>query len=150
MSWIRDLHKLGARSWSERALLLEAFIWLGVMRAAVRRMPFRRIAARLGLSQVGTFEVSQTPEIHQATRTGWAVRVAAARTPWQSTCLVQALAGIAMLRRRRIAGALYLGLARDATAPESLAAHAWLCCGDVILTGESERERFSVVACFAG
>jgi hypothetical protein len=150
MSWTRDLRKLGARSWSERALLLEAFVWLGVMRAAMRRMPFRRIAARLGLTPVETFEIPQASKIHQATRIGWAVRVAASRTPWQSTCLVQALAGIAMLRRRKIAGVLYLGIAKDAVASQPLAAHAWLGCGDVILTGERERERFSMVSCFVG
>lgn len=150
MSWTRDLRKLGARSWSERALLLEAFLWLGVMRAAIGRMPLRRIAPRLGLTQVEIGEVSRTSPVYQATRIGWAVRVAAARTPWQSTCLIQALAGMAMLRQRKMAGALYLGIARDAVASDSLAAHAWLRCGDVILTGENGRERFSVVACFAG
>jgi hypothetical protein len=150
MSLTRDLRKLGEQSWSERALLLEAFICLGVMRAAIGRMPFRCIAVRLGLTQVETCEVRKTSEVCQVTRIGWAVRVAAARTPWQSTCLVQALAGMALLRRRNIAGALYLGVAKDASAPELLVAHAWLRCGDVILTGESERKRYSVVSCFAG
>jgi Transglutaminase-like superfamily len=55
-----------------------------------------------------------------------------------------------MLRRRKIAGTLYLGIAEDAVAPELLTAHAWLRCGDVILTGESECEHFSMVSCFAG
>jgi len=150
MSLTRDLRKLGARSWSERALLLEAFIWLGVMRAAIGRMPFRRIAVRLGLTQVETFEVCETSKVCQVTCIGWAVRVAAARTPWQSTCLVQALAGMAMLHQRKIAGALYLGIAKEAVASQPLAAHAWLRCGDVILAGECGHERFSVVSCFAG
>ena len=150
MSWTRDLRKLGARSWQERGLLLEAFIWLGVMRVAMGRLPFRRIAAQLGLAQAETLEVSPILEIQPAPRIGWAVRAAAARTPWQSTCLVQALAGIAMLHRRKLSGVLYLGIAKDASAAELLVAHAWLCCGDVILTGESERARFSAVACFIG
>jgi len=96
------------------------------MRVAIGRLAFRRIAARLGLTQVETCGVCETSKVYEATRIGWAVQAAAAHTPWQSTCLVQALAGIAMLRRRKLAGALYLGIAKDAIAPQSLAAHAWL------------------------
>jgi hypothetical protein len=148
MSWTRNLRKLHARSWSERGQLIEAFIWLGVMRVALGRLPFRRIAARLGLTQTETFNVPKTLNVAEATRIGWAVKAVASRTPWKSTCLIQALAGMILLRRRKIAGTLYLGIAKDELAPEQITAHAWLCSGDLFLTGESGREHYKVVSIF--
>jgi hypothetical protein len=160
-SWMRALRKLLARSWSERAALLEAFVWLGVMRVGVAGWPFRRIAARLGLTQTETVEADQVSgvgpardasaaEVSAAAHVGWAVQVASARTPWQSTCLVQALAGMAMLRRRRLRGTLFLGVSRNATATGHLAAHAWLRCCDVVLIGDNGREGCAVVGVFVG
>ena len=52
-----------------------------------------------------------------------------------------------MLRRRQIQSTLYLGLAKDAS--QSLQAHAWLRCGEDIITGKAGHERFSVISSFA-
>jgi hypothetical protein len=54
-----------------------------------------------------------------------------------------------MLKRRRIAATLYLGVAKDENKAEKLAAHAWLRCGDVILTGAHGHRQFTVVAMFS-
>jgi len=145
---MHDLRKLRALNWQERALLIMAFIWLGVMRLALWRLPFHRVASRLGLQQTETFNTQQTTNAAEATRIGWAVKVVAARTPWPSTCLVQALAGMMMLRRRKIAGTIYLGVAKKESAAEHFAAHAWLCSGDLFLTGESGREHYKVISIF--
>ena len=66
--------------------------------------------------------------------------------PWECQCLVQAVAGKAMLRRRSMPTTLYLGVAKDENA--RLCAHAWLRCGDVIVTGREGADRFSVVSTF--
>ena len=84
----------------------------------------------------------------RAYRIGWAVRTMARRTPWNSNCLAQAIAAKRMLRRRRIACTLYLGLAKDAK--DELAAHAWLRCGNRILTGgRSSQWQYTVVSTFS-
>ena len=57
-------------------------------------------------------------------RVGWAVQVAGRHTPWQSKCLVQAIAARLMLGRRGVAGTIYLGPAKDLDG--QLKAHAWL------------------------
>ena len=67
--------------------------------------------------------------------------------PWDCTCLAQALAGKAMLRVRGVPSTLYLGLAK--TGEVQLQAHAWLRCGERILTGWQEKGRFTVIATFA-
>ncbi|TRZ90242.1 lasso peptide biosynthesis B2 protein [bacterium] len=149
MPWKRNLRKLRALNWQERALLLSAFFWLGVMRLALWLLPFHRVAARLGLTQIKTFNTQPNAHGAEAARVGWAIKSTAARTPWPSTCLVQALAGMILLRRRKIAAALYLGVAKDENAPEHITAHAWLRSGDLFLTGESGREHYKAVAIFS-
>ena len=78
---------------------------------------------------------------------GWAVRAMARRTPWESACLVRAVAAKRMLRRRGIPSTLYLGLARDES--RELEAHAWLRCGSHLLAGQPGHERYAVVSTFA-
>jgi hypothetical protein len=51
-----------------------------------------------------------------------------------------------MLDRRCIPSTLYLGVARDEK--QNLIAHAWLQCGDVIITGKAEKDRFTTVSMF--
>lgn len=80
---------------------------------------------------------------------GWAIQAAAVRTPWESACLVQALTGMIMLSHRGIGATLYLGVAKEESNPESMAAHAWLRCGDTVLTGAVGVERFSVISSFS-
>jgi len=54
-----------------------------------------------------------------------------------------------MLSRRGISATLYLGVARDENDPGAMAAHAWLRCGEVILTGAGGVERFSAISSFS-
>lgn len=65
----------------------------------------------------------------------------------RDSCLAQAIAAQAMLRRRGIASTVYLGLAREAR--YGLGAHAWVRSGGMILTGRAGHRRFHVVATFA-
>lgn len=144
-----DVRKLGACTGVEIVMLLEAVLWLGLLRAAVLLLPFRRIIRLLGLRS-GTEAVTVDP-VHfvKAVRIGWAVRAAAARTPWESACLVQALAGLAMLYRRGLPGTLYLGVAKNRDTPDRVAAHAWLRCGEFILTGGGGHAQFRVISVYS-
>lgn len=161
MSWRRDLQKLHEQSWSDRGLLLEALVWLGGMRAAILFLPFRHVAAMLKLTQTASSttwseafpaDEGAPSEKCEAERIRRAVGVASSRAPWASTCLAQALAGIAMMQRRGLGGTLYLGIAprggAAALSTEGLAPHAWLRCGDVLMTGGREPESYSVLGAF--
>jgi hypothetical protein len=70
----------------------------------------------------------------RAAAIGVALSQAAARLPWNSTCLVRAVAGRLMLSRRGIPAALVVGVRKEAAA---LDAHAWLECEDGFVCGES-------------
>lgn len=63
----------------------------------------------------------------------------AARLPWHSTCLVQAVAGTLLLRRRGIGGwTIRFGVRKQRG---NLEAHAWLLLGTAILLGGHEVDK---------
>lgn len=137
-------------SWADWQLAMEALWWLSVMRIALCFLPFKHILRWMGL--VLGASASTSGKVARdgvtAAQIAWAMRAAAVRTPWHSTCLAQALAGVQMLKRRSLPATLYLGAARNPTKSEKLEAHAWLHCGDAFLTGRHDCERFTVLATF--
>jgi hypothetical protein len=66
---------------------------------------------------------------------------------WESMCLVKAVAVMKMLQRRRIDSTLYLGTSKDDSG--RLIAHAWLRSGSLYLTGQEEKDRFTVAMTFS-
>jgi len=132
---------------ADRWLVVEAALFTALARMAILTLPFRWIAPWLGRhaeSTNDTTEASGSPVPH---RVGWAVKVASLHTPWQSKCLVQAIAARLMLGRRGMAGTIYLGLAKD---PDGqMKAHAWLRSGDTIITGRGGMFGFTVLSSFA-
>lgn len=134
--------RLRRLSWTDRALLVEAVVCLALARLAVRVLPFRRIEPRLGVRM--TELPADAPAGAAARRVAWAIEAAARRTPWRSKCLEQAIAGKAMLRRRRTPSTMYLGVAQ-----QPFEAHAWLRVGADTLLGGRVAARFTVVASFA-
>lgn len=101
------------------------------MAVAIRVAPFKRLTAWLDLAQVGGRPGARRGAAQDAIAIGWAVRAVAVRTPWTSTCLAQALAGVQMLRRRGITSTLTLGVALAPDKTERMEAHAWLQHGGV-------------------
>ncbi|HQQ61548.1 MAG TPA: lasso peptide biosynthesis B2 protein [Kiritimatiellia bacterium] len=150
MSLIDDFRKLRSRPLAECGLVVEACMFLCLMRIAVLLVPFQRIVGFLGLNQDESAALPSPQQTKISKSIGWAVQAAGTRISWASPCLSQALAGMVMLRRRGIPGVLYLGVARDLSMSEPLSAHAWLMCGDAFLTGGSGHERFSVLSKFVG
>jgi hypothetical protein len=139
-----------------KVLLMEAFLSLGIARAALLTMEFRHMAPWLGrreepknsAAETGAFVATRQKKLGvRARRVGWAIRTMSRYTPWESKCLVQAMAAKIMLNRRKIGNTLYLGVAKDGT--EAMVAHAWVKCGGIILTGARQAERFTAVAAFS-
>ena len=78
---------------------------------------------------------------------GVMVRRAARRLPWNCECFVQALAAHWMLKRRSIPNKIHIGVKKDEEG--NLLSHAWLICGDQILTGAKGHESFQVITDFS-
>lgn len=133
--------------WREQLLFIEAFCLTGVVRLAILLIPFRWMAPALGKHMFESPMKEDSIKLVTAIRIGWIVETASRHTPWESKCLVQAIVGKILLRQYGIANTLYLGVQRDDG--KKLVAHAWLRCGETIITGGLCLERFAVVGKFA-
>ena len=124
---------------------LEAFLWLGLARGSVLLLPFRSIAPYLGRLNQETPEAYIQSEQVVVGHIVWAIARSSRYTPWRSNCLARAIAAKIMLRRRKIASTLYLGLKKNA---DRLEAHAWLRVGQQIVTGGAIQSQFKVISFF--
>lgn len=131
--------------WTDRLLLAKTFMLLGSVRLALLVTPFRILAAFLGrhMEESPYYKCREVLYIH---RISWAIELMSCYTPWESKCLVQAITGKILLRRKRLPNTLYLGLAKDQN--KQLIAHAWLRSGKDTVTGAYGRERFTITAKF--
>jgi hypothetical protein len=142
------LHNLRGRSWAERRLHVRAVVALAIMGPAVRLLPFRVIGRAIGLREGECPETPDGRAGERAVEIGWAIRSAASQARHEPSCLVQALAAAALLRRAGIEATLTVGVAKDTSAAGGVAAHAWLDRGDLGLTGEAERHRYKPIKSF--
>lgn len=140
----KALRTLRSLSSADRGLLAEATLRLAVARLAIVLLPFRVISRHLGVHmEEAADDVTDGALLR---RISWAIGAVSRRAPWRCKCLEQGIAAKMMLRRRRVASTLYLGVARSESQVE---AHAWVRSGTFIVTGGPGHERFSVVSTFA-
>ncbi|MHC3994484.1 lasso peptide biosynthesis B2 protein [Thiomicrolovo sp. ZZH C-3] len=132
----RKLGNFLALGLKEKALFIEAYILLGAMHLALKNLPFKRLVRRLRQYR-GSIEAAPLSPAQRecAVMVSKAVTTAANHTLWESACLVQALAAQRMLQRRGVPGVFYLGVVHDVAVQEGMRAHAWLLCGDFVVTG---------------
>jgi len=151
---MKGLKKFFRISTREKGLFFEAFFWLMGARLVLLFLPFKKIAPHLGK------HMEETPPDFPAgspaaklyddvvPAVSLAIRRASGRTPWESACLVQALAAKMMLKCRRFPSTLYLGMAKDENKHTGLKAHAWVRCGDTIVSGNEGINQYTVVSTF--
>jgi len=147
--------KWGALSPGQRILMARAVVWLPVFSLAVDVVPLRRIMSVMDLDQVSLDDGGSAPRLvdsAQAMDVARALSAVAARLPWTSTCLAQALAGARLLHGVGLQASITLGVAKDSAGGrhgDPMLAHAWLDHGDVTVSGAQER-RFLPVGRFSG
>ena len=131
------LRRFGELGLADKWLLLRAVFWLAVARLMLIAMSFERLTKRF--SAAGD-AASSNPDMASIERVGLAVRAAANNVPWRSDCFPQAIAARALLKSFGILATIHLGVERSGE--ESLVGHAWLSCGDTIVTGGAELDRY--------
>ena len=146
---IQKFKKFTKLSAKEKNLFLEAYTTLGIMRAGILTVSFKRLTRSLEhFPQKEEITELDEREMQIAIMVGRAISRAAAYTPWESLCLAQSLTAQRMLQRRGIPGVFYLGAAKDEEGEEKMKAHAWSQCGDNIITGGAGHEEFTVLSVF--
>lgn len=140
------------QSSARRRLVLEAARDLLHAWWLVRFRAFRSYAPKLGSAHPGSF---RTERLHADTvllrDVGWAIDAVNRTVGGRFTCLMQAMAGKAMLNRRGVENTLILG-AKINRVPradgDAMAAHAWLRAGPVTLLGGRESVGFVPVTSY--
>jgi len=146
MTWWTGVRKFAAFSRRKQLLLLEALVMLAWARL-LKLLPFSGALRLLGTGREETPTAPVEADKAALKQVGGALLIAGRRTPWDSNCLVMAMAGMSMLARRGIASTMYLGTARDSRTGRMIA-HAWLRSGPYCVTGAEELEKYTVVAAF--
>jgi hypothetical protein len=131
--------------WRDKLLFFEAWLRLGWARFSILTVPFPKLVTSWGAPLHETFR-EEPRDRALVGRVKWAISTASRYTPWKSNCLPQAMSGKRMLQKRGLRSTLYLGLLRERSG--NVAAHAWLRCGNVFVTG-GRGVRFTVVGTFA-
>lgn len=121
---IKNLRKFAALERGRRSLLLEAVIFLFLSKALLLVMPLKTV---LAISQLPE-GIIKTPVQSLLKELKWSLQFADKLSLWKNRCLVKSIAGRWMLRRRKIASTLCLGVKHGEN--ENLNAHAWLKVDD--------------------
>lgn len=130
----------------ERSLFIQAFVICGYYRLLVFFAPMRYYIKRLGAKGVESPFLSIDDKSNEIKQVMKSIRRALRFLPGTTKCLAKAISAKLMLRRRGIVSTIYLGVAKEGN--EKLIAHAWLRCGDMIVTGAEEKDKFTAVVWF--
>ena len=132
------------RALIDYVLFAEAWCLLHLAKLVILFMPFKKIASRMGMLKIESTHNLQSME--KPTQIEHAVRRASRYTLHESKCYDQALTAKALLGQMGLRATIYFGLAKETD--NQLMAHAWVRCGNTIITGKAGMERFTVVAFF--
>ncbi len=131
------------KTFFDYSLFLEAWIYLSIAKLLIIFFPFKKIASLIGKPQI------ESPKVFYTHKKISDIEVAVIRgikyVFFSSKCYDQALATTFMLKRRKILSTIYFGLHKEA---EQLSAHAWVRCGEKIVSGRVGHEKFTPVAWF--
>lgn len=130
-----------------KILLVFIFFLLGIVRLLILILPFRYLTKIMGKEIIESAEDVSPKLIVKAEKIGWAVNRMSGFTPWKSQCFAQALTAMIILKILMIPCTLYFGVAKDQS--NKLIAHAWLRCGNRIVTGRMEKDRFKTISQFS-
>lgn len=144
----QKLIQLWQLSFREQCLLVEASFCLGFARLMVLTVSFRRFAPWLGKHmKESSYKIDSSRQKKEAIFISEAIHRVSPYLPWTCNCLAKAIAGKAMLKLRKIPSTLYLGVAKEDN-KHQLIAHAWLRCGNQILTGKPI-QKYTPISSFA-
>ena len=134
--WTGKLRRFRALSLPDKWLFLRAVYWLAVARIWLARVSFPQLAARLS---AGEGVENTDPELLR--RVTYAVTAAGGNVPWRSDCFPQAIAANKLLQGYGYQSTIHLGV--DKAGKTQLLAHAWLTCGETVVTGGEDLDRYT-------
>lgn len=139
------LTKLRRLSFEDVLALSEALILVVLAAPTIRVSSFDRLGqlASLPIRRPATDGARRAALIE---RVGWAVEVAAKRSPFRAKCFECGLTAQLMLRRRGVDSTLHFGVAP--LAAEGLKAHVWVIADDQDVSGGDVASLYAPLAVF--
>jgi hypothetical protein len=140
------LIQFSKKPFGEKVCLVEATVFLALMRAALLLVSFKRIAKVLGthMDVSDEFSLIESDKLPAVVLASKSVKAMSHNLPWECKCLVQAAALKLMLKRRGVDSTLYLGVAKK----DNFMAHAWLRVGDAVVIGGNGLDEYTVLSFF--
>ena len=134
-----SIRKFWRLSQADRALLVQAAVWLGATRVALWVLPFRLV--RRLLAQTARPSAARRGPRPSRHRLVWAVSLGRRVVP-SSTCLVQALAAAALFIQHGHPADVRIGVMKDEAG--GLIGHAWVeSDGHVVVGDSSDLSRYA-------
>ena len=126
------------------------FCLCGLARAAIHLFPLKRLSPYFGpFYKTVTISTLVTPQqMRRAAQIGRSVRLAAQYTPWDSSCLTQAMVAKFWCKLFKIPYVLYIGFAKAPDEPSGYKAHAWITAGRVAITGGDGLMDYKVISSY--
>jgi hypothetical protein len=134
------LHKVARLPRHRRRLLAEAFAGLTLAHAGLRLCHFQTVRRRFSMfARAGAAKITPLTDAEDLV---WAFQAARRHYPFETTCLVNAIAAEALFRRYGLPAVLCVGATRS---EGQFQAHAWLEANNsVVVGGPSDMvERFT-------
>lgn len=130
--------------------LFPVWVLLGLSRLAILTVPLRRLSPLYG-QDIGIcpwIPLANAQETARARDIRRVIGLAASYSPWTANCYPQALVARILMGLYGLPYAIHFGLRRDGAGHE-IAAHAWVVCGPVAVTGDHSFGAYTVVRSFA-
>ena len=121
----------------QKALFFMNIMLCGIAKGCIHLFAYKRLAPYFGKPyRMMAASIIATPtQIQKARYIGDAIRLAARYTPWDSSCLTQAMVAKFWCQYYEIPYFLYIGFAKKSDKPLGEEAHAWVTSGPVAITG---------------
>lgn len=137
-----------SRPWPIKWLVVDAGCTLLWFALYVRWRPFRQLTATWdGPGKAAPTHITADQQV-LAREVEWLIGSLSRRLPFQVTCLMQAAAARSLLTRRGVPCTVYIGVAPRRDDGRNVNAHAWLQCGERIITGRAEARNFRAMTSF--
>ncbi len=124
----------------------------GIAKATILLLPYRILSRYFGYSHqmtVASTLLTTSQQYRRAHMLRQAVRLACAYTPWDSSCLTQALLAKFWCSHWGIPYFFYIGLLKNSTKPLGKDAHAWVTAGPLAITGGYCFQTHHVISSFS-
>lgn len=141
------VRQLALLALQRRHVLLATSRALTLASLRVRFLPFRSLRPHLGTEGKEASPVLTAAQAAYAREVSWALSAISRRLPRPPTCLAQAAAARSVLATRGVPATVYIGVASPPPG-RVVDAHAWLRCGDRIVSGRAEARRYKPIVCF--